>query len=97
MRQEDVGLLSRIHKVNSAAGNPAMRRDLDEPPEWRDRIRRLNAAINAEVDSLMDQLASAPDERAATGLVEIGEHLRETATDMIDVGRAHQHHERNQR
>lgn len=81
MRREDVELLGRIHK-------------LDERPEWRDPIRRLNAAINAEVDSLLDQLASNPDERAATGLVEIGEHLREAATDMIDVGRAHQHHAR---
>jgi hypothetical protein len=68
-----------------------MRRDR---PEWSGHIRRLNAAINAEVDSLMDQLASTPDERAATGLVEIGEHLREAATDMIDVGRAQQHHAR---
>jgi hypothetical protein len=72
-----------------------MCRELGERPEWRDPIRRLNAAINAEVDSLMDQLASAPDERAAAGLVEIGEHLREAAIDMIDVGRAHQYHERN--
>jgi hypothetical protein len=71
-----------------------MRRELDERREWRGHIRRLNAAINAEVDSLMDQLASTLGERAATGLVEIGEHLREAATDMIDVGRAHQHHAR---
>jgi hypothetical protein len=61
-----------------------------------DRIRRLNAAINAEVDSLLDQLASNPDERVATGLIEIGEHLHEAAIDMIDVGRAHQHHARDQ-
>jgi hypothetical protein len=43
----------------------------------------------------MDQLASNSDERAAGGLVEIGEHLREAAIDMIDVGRAHQLHARN--
>jgi hypothetical protein len=42
-----------------------------ERPERSSHIRRLNAAINAEVDSLMDQLASTPDERAVTGLVEI--------------------------
>jgi hypothetical protein len=56
-------------------------------PEWTDRIRRLTEAINAEVDDLLDLTQYGPDDRAAQGLIVLGEHLREAATDMIDVGR----------
>jgi hypothetical protein len=55
------------------------------PVEWTARICRLNAAINAEVDDLMDSLELGPDDWAARGLAEIGRHLAETAADTIDL------------
>ena len=56
--------------------------------EWTERIKRLTDAINAEVDDLLDITQHGPDDRAAQGLTALGEHLREAATDMIDVGRS---------
>jgi hypothetical protein len=48
----------------------------DRPPaEWAARIGRLIAAINAEVDDLMDRLEQGPDDWAARGLAELGRHL----------------------
>jgi hypothetical protein len=55
------------------------------PVEWAARIGRLNAAINAEVDDLMDSLERGPDDWAARGLAELGRHLAETAADTIDL------------
>jgi hypothetical protein len=61
--------------------------------EWSDRIGRLNSAINAEVDDLMDIVECgrgggphAEIGRVADGLIVLGEHLRETAADLLDVG-----------
>lgn len=63
--------------------------------EWTDRIGRLNSAINAEVDDLMDIIECDRDGGphveigwVADGLIVLGEHLREAAADMLDVGSA---------
>jgi hypothetical protein len=55
--------------------------------ELQDRVGRLNAAINAEVDDLMDRLELGPDEWAANALTELGRHLAETAADTLDMAR----------
>jgi hypothetical protein len=62
--------------------------DIRRAEDLASRIARLTAAINAEVGDLVDVTQYGPNDWAANGLIVLGEHLKETAIDMIDVGRA---------
>jgi hypothetical protein len=100
--REPGGLVDDVHRAEPGqsggedAGDSGWRfqtKGEGELVEWADRIGRLNSAINAEVDDLMDIIeccrGGGPHVeivRVADGLIVLGEHLRETAADLLDVG-----------
>jgi hypothetical protein len=97
--REPGGLVEDVHRAEPGqpgcddAGLRFPTKGEGEVMEWADRIGRLNSAINAEVDDLMDIIecgrGGGPQVeigRVADGLIVLGEHLRETAADLLDVG-----------
>src|SRR4051794_34566440 len=94
--REPGGLVEDVHRAEPGrpggedAGSRLPTKGEGALGEWADRIGRLNSAINAEVDDLMDVIecgrGGGPQVeigRVADGLIVLGEHLRETAVDLL--------------